>query len=211
MRMDRSHQKLSILLLAAGQSKRMGDTNKLLMPYGKVPLVRHTAQQILTAKLGEITVVTGFEADAVGQSLSGLDLKFCHNPNFKEGQMSSVRAGSQAIPFNSEGLLIALSDMPKLNVADYQFLYDQFHAYQAQKIIIPYFGHERGNPIIIPRHMISKITFGGSNFGCRKLVQTNPEKVLKVTVDRSTFVWDIDTPGDYSRSVGSVMHAAPCC
>ncbi|MEH6403859.1 MAG: nucleotidyltransferase family protein [Sneathiella sp.] len=202
---------LDILLLAAGQSKRMGAGNKLLLPYNKVPLIRHVANQILKSGIGTVTVVTGFQVNAIKDALSGLDVDFCYNPDFEAGQMSSVRAGSRAISIHSDGLMVALSDMPKLRALDYQFLRDRFYQNRSKKLVIPYFGEERGNPIIIPRQMIPDIASGGLKFGCRKLVQNNPQTVLKIRVDKSNFVWDIDTPSDYSSSVGGTLYAAPCC
>ncbi len=209
--MARQFPKLDIILLAAGQSRRMGSGNKLLMPYQKTTLIRSVASTLIAAAIGDITVVTGFEAAKIRTALAGLNLGFCHNPSFETGQMSSVVAGSRALP-QQAGMMIALSDMPLLSPQDYQFLRDSFFEQDQARISIPYYGKERGNPIIIPAPMIPEITQGALHAGCRKLVSGNPDKIAKVPVSSTAYVWDIDNPSDYEHTLTRLsMSRAPCC
>ena len=85
--------RVSAVLLAAGQSRRMGADNKLLLPIDGEPVVRRTARQLLGAGLEEVVVVLGHEADSVSGALDGLAVRAVVNPDYRDGQMTSVRAG----------------------------------------------------------------------------------------------------------------------
>ena len=78
------------VLLAAGQSTRMGQKNKLLLKINGIPLVRRTAINILNSNVVSLTVVTGFDEDKIVDALSGLNVNFVKNVNFREGLSSSL-------------------------------------------------------------------------------------------------------------------------
>ncbi len=103
------------VLLAAGMSSRMGDSNKLLVEIDGMPMVRHAAQAMLAGGIEDLVVVTGHQAPAIEAALSGLNLRFAHNPDFADGQSCSVAAGIAAMPASASGALIALGDMPYLS------------------------------------------------------------------------------------------------
>ncbi|MEH6546620.1 MAG: nucleotidyltransferase family protein [Sneathiella sp.] len=210
--MASSISKIDVLLLAAGQSRRMGAENKLLMPFKAITLIRHVTEQLISANIGEITVVIGFDAERVNNEISDLPVKFCHNRDFEAGQMSSVRAGSRAITGRSSGMMVALSDMPFLTAEDYCHLHRRFSVQTEPKILIPDYAGERGNPIIIPRKFVADIATGAMNAGCKKLVHDHPEKTEIYNVNSSAYVADVDTPGDYEHTLNSIMApGAPCC
>ncbi len=203
--------RLDVLLLAGGCSRRMGSENKLLMPYERTSLIRHTAEQLLAAEIGKITVVTGYEAEKVTMALSGLTLSFCHNPDHETGQMSSVRSGSQMISQYSNGMMVALADMPFLTPTNYRHLVREFFDQEHPRITMPYFAGERGNPIIVPPQMLPDIINGRLNAGCRQLVKNNPDKVASVNMESSAFVTDVDTQDEYAFLTAPKYFPRACC
>ncbi|MCR9215491.1 MAG: nucleotidyltransferase family protein [Proteobacteria bacterium] len=209
--MPNPSQNFDILLLAAGMSRRMGSDNKLLMPFGKKRLIRHVAERVLGMGVGRLTVVTGHESRDVSQEISDLPLTICHNPDFEAGQMSSVRAGSRGIAADSKGMMVALSDMPFLTSKDYLFLYESFLEQESSRILVPFFGEERGNPIIVPPDLISVIAEGGLNAGCKKLVRDHPDKVKKIEAPSTAFVSDLDTRLDYSLALDRTLISKGLC
>ena len=205
-----------ILLLAAGKSLRMGRENKLLMPYGRKPMIRHIAQQLLKADMGEVTVVTGFEAEGLSKKLRGLKLNLCFNPDFEAGQMSSVKTGISHLPQSQlqspSGVMVVLADMPSLTWRDYRHLADAFFRHSPDKITIPYYDGKRGNPIIIPGYLLPEIRNGTLHAGCKNLIRNHPDKVHKLPVSSSAFIRDIDTPADYDQVTRHHFFShAPCC
>ena len=86
------------VLLAAGRSERMGRNNKLLLNVDGIPLVRKSAINILNSNVTSMTVVTGFDENKIVNALSGLNVNFVKNINFREGLSSSLKAGLANIP-----------------------------------------------------------------------------------------------------------------
>ncbi|MHB1104180.1 MAG: nucleotidyltransferase family protein [Devosia sp.] len=198
--MSRESAQLDIILLAAGLSTRMGAENKMLLPFRGRPLVRRVAIRLLEADIGRIRVVTGFEANRVSAALAGLDLDIHFNPDFESGQMSSVRAGFRTLPEPTAGVMIALGDMPHLAAPDYRQVARAFLDDGGRQIAVPFFGEERGNPIVIPPRFVADVADGAINAGCRKLVRSRPDDILRVEVSRPAFIADIDTPDDFERA-----------
>ncbi|MEX3010227.1 NTP transferase domain-containing protein [Hoeflea sp. TYP-13] len=212
--MTAATRNIDAVLLAAGLSRRMGDENKLLLPFGGEPLVRHTATMLMNAGFRQVVVVTGHDAREVEAALDGLDLSVSFNPHFASGQMSSVVHGLHALKERevpAKGVMIALADMPYLQTSDYCDLSRMFFSSGADFIIVPEYLDQRGNPVILPQSQIAAATSGGLNTGCRKLIGNHPERVRAVAVNNSAFVRDIDTAADYGRALKSAFPTAPCC
>lgn len=105
--------RIHAVLLAAGESRRMGGPNKLLLRVGGEPLVRRTARTLLSSGLDGVTAVTGHDGEAVAAALAGLPLTIVPNPDYAAGQMTSVRAGMLALPA-TDAVLVCPADMPAL-------------------------------------------------------------------------------------------------
>ena len=138
------------ILLAAGRSQRMGDRNKLLLDVGGRPMVRRVAETLLHSRVREVIAVLGYDRARVAAALAGLPLRIVVNDEYASGQMSSVRAGIAAITDDPAAIVVALADQPALEPADVDFLVDAFLALPEPKILVPGYGGQRGNPIVLP-------------------------------------------------------------
>ncbi len=185
------------ILLAAGESRRMGAMNKLLLEVEGEPMVRRVARTLLASRLSGIVVVLGHDREAVADALSDLPLETVFNARYRDGQVTSVRAGIAALDGPpADGIMVCLSDQPLLEAGDIDFLIDAFAARHGRSIVVPYFGGARGNPIVFPAAYRRDILEGGMNVGCRHLVDRNPDKVSIVEAPNDHFVRDVDGPGD---------------
>ena len=173
--------------------------------------MRHIAELLIRSNLGPVTVIIGFEAPKIMTALMGLKLKFQLNPNFASGQMSSVQCGIQNLNPDTEGAMIALADMPGLTPWDYQTIVRAFEQQKYQKIIIPYFAGERGNPILLPERLFKEISSGSLKAGCRRLIETRPLDVHRLEVTNPSHTTDIDTPHDYSNWQQQFIVLPACC
>jgi len=207
---DRSG-KVSGVLLAAGQSRRMGDANKLLLEIDGEPMVRRTAQSMLDSGLGEIIAVVGCDHAAVEKALEGLPVKCVFNPDFEDGQMSSVRAGLASLEQTADGVMICLGDQPMLVAGDYNGMIAAWKGLEPGKIAVPEYLGARGNPIVMPVASRREILERDVNFGCRNLIGDNPDLVEVIKVESSSFVRDIDTPEDYSGALSLRLETFPSC
>ncbi len=205
--------RVAAVLLAAGESRRMGRANKLTLPINGVPLLRHAVQVLLQARLQEVVVVLGHAAPAMASLLDSLPVTLVHNPAYRDGQMSSVHAGLAALGPPRDGVMICLTDQPLITPADIDRLVDAFARRTRGSILVPTHAGARGNPIILADAHRREILEGGRNLGCRRLIERNPALVETFEMPDDHVVVDLDTPEDYVQITGRIealAHPQPC-
>lgn len=190
---------VSAILLAAGESRRMGSANKLLLPVSGVPLVRSVAEVLKASMVGELVVVLGHQATEVERALDGLVVRTVFNERFREGQMTSVHAGLEALSEEAAGIMVCLSDQPKLTVTDVDRLVRAFLDRTSGDVLVPTYRGRRGNPVVLSGSNRKSILNGRRNLGCRQLIEKNPDIVTTVEWDCDHVVADIDTPEEFSE------------
>ncbi len=205
--MTDSLSEIDAILLAAGRSERMGKDNKLLLPYGGRPLIRHVAETLMAAGPRQLLVVLGHDAETVRRALAGLPMRMLENPLHEAGQMTSVRAGCRALDGVGSGVMIALGDMPGLRARDYQSLGEAFAAEGGERILVPLVEGQRGNPIILPAALVAEVGKGALNAGCRRLIKRYPDKVAAVEMSSPAYRHDIDTPQAYRAALSRLRGA----
>lgn len=188
---------VSAILLAAGESRRMGAVNKLTLPIDGQPLLRHSVRTLLASRLQEVVVVLGHEADQAARLLKDLAVTRVYNERYAEGQMSSVHCGLEALADTCEGVMICLADQPLLTSADIDALIEAFGRREQGSILVPTHRGRRGNPIVLAYAHRDEILGGGRNLGCKRLIERNPELVTTLEMDTAHVVFDLDTPEDY--------------
>jgi molybdenum cofactor cytidylyltransferase len=195
---------VSAILLAAGESRRMGAINKLTLAVDGEPLLRRTVRMLSASRLAELVVVLGHQAQAAQALLQGLDAHTVVNADYREGQMSSVHCGLAALARPCDGVMICLCDQPLLSTQDIDFLIDAY-AQRGGAIIVPTYQGRRGNPIVLSYAHREQILGGGRNLGCKHLIERNPELVTTVEMDNDHVVFDLDAPEDYQRLQSRLM------
>ena len=188
--------KVSAVVLAGGASKRMGHRNKLLADFNGAPLVYRVVETALRSDAAEVIVVTGHEADLLRQALSGLAVRFIHNPSYPEGLSTSLRAGIGVVSSNNTGAVVLLGDMPELTAATVNALIARFNADHDKTICQPVFDGRPGNPVLWPRAFFSDILDIWGDIGARQLLERYAAQVSSVEVDDPGIHFDIDTPRD---------------
>lgn len=191
-----SAPRIAGLVLAAGRSTRMGTINKLLAEIDGVPLVTYIIKALLASQAGTIIVVTGHKYKQVEQALSGYDVICVYNPNYRQGISTSLRRGLNAVPANSDGVLICLGDMPRISAAHIDRLIDAFDPDNGRAICVPMADGSRGNPVLWARRFFPEMRRLTGDIGARDLIATHAELVCEVPVtDQGTLI-DVDTPED---------------
>lgn len=184
------------ILLAAGESRRMGAVNKLALAINGVPLVRHTALTLLALGLSEVVVVSGYRAETTRDLLRGLPVRLTHNARYSEGQMSSVHRGLEVLQRDCDGVFVCLADQPLVEVEDLRGIRRAFAA-RPDKVLVPTFEGRRGNPIVLPHAQRGAILAGDRNLGCRRLIEKHPGLVQPFEMANDHCVFDLDTPAAY--------------
>lgn len=191
-------KRISAVLLAAGESRRMGAVNKLALPVRGGPLLRRTASLLLRLPLRERVLVTGHEAERTRELVAGLPLIIEHNDAYRDGQMTSVHRGLAALQAPCDAVLICLADLPLLTADDLHCLIEAFETWPTP-ILVPTFQGRRGNPVLISDEQRMQILEGDRTLGCRRLIERHPERVTTLEMDNDHTVFDLDTPEAYTR------------
>jgi molybdenum cofactor cytidylyltransferase len=186
--------RIGAVVLAAGRSTRMGGPNKLLADLNGEPVVRRTVEQVLSAGLEPVVVVTGHMAGEIARALDGLPVRFAENPRFAEGLSTSLAAGIAALPDHVDAALVALGDMPRVPGGTYRALAAAFDPGQGAHAVVPVFAGRRGNPVLWGRRFFTDLAGLSGDVGARALLAANRDAVAEVPVADDSVEFDIDTP-----------------
>jgi molybdenum cofactor cytidylyltransferase len=180
------------VVLAAGLSSRMG-SNKLLQEWRGKPLLRWAVEAALASQAEPVIVVTGHEAAKIEAALSGLDVKFVHNAQFREGLSTSLKTGLSAVPSAADGALVLLGDMPQIDATLVNRLIAAFSPADGRSICIAMHQHKRGNPVLWARRFFPEIAELAGDTGAKTLFDLHEELVCEIDADAGV-LRDIDTP-----------------
>ena len=164
---------ISAVILAAGESRRMGEQNKLLLPIGGEVLILKFVKSVCASDIDDVLVVVGHEAEKIKDILQGQPVRFVANPSYLVGMTTSIQSGVRAVSPESDGLLICLSDMPFAETSDFNCLihaFNDFRLPESSLIVVPVFQKKRGNPVLFSREFREKILQHKGD-GCRGILQ----------------------------------------
>src|SRR5688572_19178404 len=108
--------RVSAIVLAAGESRRMGKL-KPLLPYGSVTVIQAVVRSLRASPIDAVIVVLGHRSEEIAAALSEEGVETCLNPRYREGMLTSVQVGIAAASPDTEWLAIALGDQPSLKPA----------------------------------------------------------------------------------------------
>ena len=193
---------ITVIVLAAGMSRRMGSKNKLLLPFRGKTMFETTVEQLSGLRGAEIIVVLGHEAEQVKPLLQNPDLQVVFNPDYATGMTSSIQAGVRAAAPETQGYMICLSDMPLIQTATYCQLAGAFlekNGAESRIIVQPVFEGTPGNPVIFSAFYRNNILALDFPEGCKPLVQANRSFVLQVEVETDAILKDADDEEAFER------------
>lgn len=190
---------LSAILLAAGESKRMGEL-KQLMPLGKSTLLEQAIDNLLNSSVDETIVVLGHRAEEIIEIIAGSPVKIMLNPDYRQGMSTSIIAGLTLVDPQSQAVMLALGDQPLVASRTINQLIDAFNSHD-KGIAVPTHRGRRGHPIIFGIKYKAELMGLKGDIGGREIIRQHPDDVLEVTVDSESVISDIDTRDDY-QSLG---------
>ena len=185
---------IGALMLAAGQSRRMGGPNKLLVEIDVVPMVVRVAQRLLASRARPIIAVLGNQAEAVDAALGKLPIERVRNPEFAGGLSTSLKRGIAALPVDLDGVLVCLGDMPLITGRHLDRLIAAFNPLEGRAIIVPTRRGKRGNPVLWSKQFFPEMTELAGDVGAKHLIGEHAELVAEVEMDDDATLVDIDTP-----------------
>ena len=186
--------RIGALLLAAGQSRRMGGPNKLLAEIDGIPMVAHIARRLLASRARPIIAVLGNQADAVDAALGKLPVERARNPDFAAGLSTSLKRGLAALPPDLDGVIVCLGDMPLISGRHLDRLIAAFNPLEGRAIIVPTRHGKRGNPVLWSKRFFPEMAELAGDVGAKHLIGEHAELVAEVEMDDDSVLVDIDTP-----------------
>ncbi|MDB4222639.1 nucleotidyltransferase family protein [Granulosicoccus sp.] len=204
-----------IILLAAGSSRRMGATNKLLtaLPIGpSESLLLRSAKQVLhnlnrgyhDGLQGYLSVVTGYAHCDVQRELNPLSVECDYNPCSESGMASSLQVGLQSLCKQAgfankhlDFIIVCLADMPHVRSETIAQIINARLRDTNRDFIVPVFNDQRGNPVLIGHAFFDAMKQLSGDVGARKLIQENPVSTFELRVSDPGVLKDYDLPSDF--------------
>jgi molybdenum cofactor cytidylyltransferase len=192
-----SDPKSALILLAAGNSSRMGAPKQLLDFHG-APLIRRAAETALIAACHPVVVVLGAREREIRPALDGLNVEIAVNDRWSDGMGSSIHCGLAALRGREvAGAILALADQPFVT-PDYLSLLVASHVETGRAIVASRYSGTVGVPVFFSRCAFPLLESLGPREGCKGVILGAPDALLLDCPDAAI---DIDTPADYARAV----------
>ncbi len=191
-------KRIGAVVLAAGQSRRMGQP-KMVLPWGQTTVIARVAEVLLEAGLAEVIVVTGGSYTDVETALQHLPVQTIFNPQYTGNDMlRSLQVGLGKHHENIQATLVALGDQPQIEVDTVRALAE---AYQetGSPLIIPSFNNRRGHPWLVSRTIWPNVFALDAPATLRDFLNQHRDQIHYLTVTTPSILKDLDTPADYDR------------
>jgi molybdenum cofactor cytidylyltransferase len=193
--------KITALILAAGQSKRMGRP-KMLLPWGNTTVLGQILQTLTHANISHILVVTGAARSDIEKISAAFEALVAHNPDYAHAEMlSSLQTGLHALRerTSAEAALIVLGDQPQVQEGSVRAVVRRFIETGAS-LIVPSYQMRRGHPWLVARPLWDEILQMKSPQSPRDFLNRHASEIEYVDVDSPSILADLDTYGDYLKS-----------
>jgi molybdenum cofactor cytidylyltransferase len=187
------------LVLGAGESKRMGKP-KLLLTFGDKTIIEHILDNISQSKAGKILLVLGSHREEILIKIGGRPVETVINYRYREGMLSSIQTGFEALPQDASAALVCLGDQPFIPFSVFDALIETYGRTK-KGIVLPVYQKKRGHPILIDMKHRQEILDLSPKIGLRALVHNHPQDVQEVAVETPQILKDIDYPEDYQSQL----------
>jgi molybdenum cofactor cytidylyltransferase len=185
------------LVLAAGESKRMGQP-KMLLPFQGKTVIESVLEEALLSRLDKVLVILGSDREVIQEKIQSLPAETCFNPGYKKGMLSSVHAGLKNLKAGTNAVCLLLGDQPHIRAAVIDHLIEAFDK-SKQRIVIPVYSGRRGHPVIFSADYTREIFTLNPDIGLRELMRRHADDILEVEMKEAGVLDDMDTPEDYER------------
>lgn len=187
---------VTAIVLAAGESRRMG-TPKMLLPWGSSTVLGSVADTLLQVpEVDQLVVVLGHRASEIRAAVpTHPRVNVAVNDRYPEGMLTSIQCGAAR---STGSLLITLGDQPLITPAAVA----QILAAHEGGLTVPTYDGRRGHPVCVDASLVAPLLALPPEGGLRALFQAHPGRVTTVPVACGGILIDLDTPTDYERLRG---------
>jgi len=188
---------ISAILLAAGNSGRMGRPKALLL-YKKSIFIDHILNSLNIAGCSPVITVLGGQSALILENSSVSRHIYVINKRPEDGMISSIKIGIKHLPVNTEGFLLALVDHPAVTQAVYDDIVKSASE-NPEQIIIPQYKKRSGHPVYIGRTFFEQLLNANADQTARDIIHLNEEFITCLDIDDPGILKDIDYPEDFQK------------
>lgn len=189
---------IEAIILAAGESRRMGRLKPLIKIEGKT-FLRHIVDQCRKAAIAKIHIVVGYEADNIIKAC-GCDANFVRNANYKTGQFSSLQCGIRSLGKQCQAAVICLGDQPHIRSTWIKSLIDTYEKTGAP-IVIPRYDGRHGHPVLYSSQIFDTILTMNSSQTARDATKHLSQSIEYVTIKDDGILTDADTGEELDKII----------
>jgi molybdenum cofactor cytidylyltransferase len=190
--------RLDGILLAAGESRRMGYPKPLLIVDGKTFIEKIAATMLDVVP--RLVVVLGAHAERIRRAVPHDErIVIVENPNYSRGQLSSLKIGLDAVQPDAAGAIVHLADHPIVRVESFRAVVDSCERTR-KPIVIARSNGQRGHPVIFARSIFAELQNAPEGEGARHVVNADASRIEYVDLDDPGINLDLDTPADLVRA-----------
>ena len=187
------------VILAAGESRRMGQPKQLL-PFGDKTMLECVIDAFRTPRVDEIRVVLGYKADKIAAKIAPSGCKIVMNDHYQQGMFTSIQAGLRALPKKAKLVMIAVCDQPRLKRKTVETLIEEFEK-ERHKILIPSCNGRQGHPPVLRAEYAKEILAMDESLTLKHFYAAHADEITRLAVKDEGSLVDIDDRETYEREL----------
>ena len=185
------------ILLAAGQSRRLKNENKLIKIFKDKPLIHHALNSVQNSQIKKLIIVLGYQFKEVKKNIKkNKKIIFVHNKNYENGMSSSIKSGLKKISKKDKGFIILQSDMPFVKTSDINKIYNSIIRKKYLVHALKY-KNRIGNPIGFDISILNKFKKIRGNVGAKYMVKRLKNSTNYIKVSSEKVFKDLDKASDF--------------
>ena len=195
-----NHLQIPLILLAAGESKRMG-TPKQLLQYKGGSLIRHAVSEAIASSCSPIVIVLGANSDRLISEIDDLPVHTVYNLKWQQGMSSSIVTGINTLldmKHDFDAVIVALADQPLITAQNYNCLVKSYYQNHVKAVASKY-NDTVGVPALFDRTLIPELLQMKHQGGAKQILYKYSDRAFNLNLPEAAI--DIDTPADYQKLV----------
>lgn len=191
-------EKTGIIILAAGNSSRLGQPKQLL-PFKNTTLLKNTIAEASLVPNSTIIVVTGSNHELIEKELQTSKLKITFNPNWESGMSSSIVAGLNELQLSHPDIkntILTVCDQPFVTSSVFGNLVNEYHK-TGKGIIASSYSETLGTPVLFDKKYFNQLLELKGQEGAKKIISKFLDDTVSIPFEKGNI--DIDTEEDYNK------------
>lgn len=189
------------IVLAAGQSRRMGRP-KALLPLRGATLLAHAVRALASGGCAPVVVVTGPLSDPIAERVAAaarvLGARVVENPAAESEQVDSLRVALGALPAGATAAVVLPVDVPGVDAAAVRAVVGAFLRRGAPVVRAVHAGRH-GHPVLFARALFAELMAGPLPEGARSVIHAHAAETVEVETGHPGVLHDVDTPEEFRR------------